>query len=150
MSTQMKFTQIIQFCILVAVLFLLLPAFSDSFKIVNETKMLHHPITKSDINPRTNETRTKIVLFEIGNMIAGEVPIVNKYDLDKGDNKTSIQTIKIIYEYYNGFSLAIVTLIFTIALDIRKLGAVFRRPFGPLISIFCNYIFSPLVRNYFI
>lgn len=64
---------------------------------------------------------------------------------DQRDCKIALKSVKIIYQYYYPTALVIVSLVFGISLQVQKLGAVLKRPFAPIISIFCNYIFSPLV-----
>ena len=61
------------------------------------------------------------------------------------DCKSVLKIVKLIYRYYYPAALVIVSLIFGISLQIQKVGTVLKRPYAPFISVFCNYIFSPLV-----
>lgn len=59
--------------------------------------------------------------------------------------KAALKIVKLIYKYYYPIALVIVSLVFGILLQFEKILAVLKRPYAPVISMFCNYIFSPLV-----
>lgn len=61
--------------------------------------------------------------------------------------KADVDLLNSIYKIYYKIALAIVSLTFGVALDVSGVGRVLKRPIGPFISAFCNYIFSPLVSN---
>lgn len=62
-----------------------------------------------------------------------------------GSCKSALKIVKLIYKYYYPIALVIVSLMFGILLQSENIVAVLKRPYAPIISIFCNYIFSPLV-----
>lgn len=62
-----------------------------------------------------------------------------------GSCKSALKIVKLIYKYYYPVALVIVSLVFGILLQMENIVAVLKRPYAPVISIFCNYIFSPLV-----
>lgn len=63
--------------------------------------------------------------------------------------RADVDLLNSIYKIYYKIALAIVSLTFGVALDVSGVGRVLKRPIGPLIAAFCNYIFSPLVSNLF-
>lgn len=59
--------------------------------------------------------------------------------------KSALKIVKLIYKYYYPVALVIASLVFGILLQMDNVLAVLKRPYAPVISMFCNYIFSPLV-----
>lgn len=98
-----------------------------------------------------------VILFLVFQKISATNKTENKNDTMKtlrtigqnrsnnSDCKSARKIIKLIYEYYYPAALVIVSLIFGISLQMQKVGTVLKRPYAPFISVFCNYIFSPLV-----
>lgn len=68
-------------------------------------------------------------------------------DGERNVDVSYIHLLQIVYESYYKISLFIVSLIFGIVLDMSEVGAILKTPVGPLISAFCNFIFSPLVNS---
>lgn len=62
-----------------------------------------------------------------------------------GPEMGKIKIVRLVFQYYYPTALVIVSFIFGVSLEIQKVIATLKRPYAPFISIFCNYIFSPLV-----
>lgn len=98
------------------------------------------------ISATTNQTENKNDTVRTLRTMGQNASVVGIRNLSNNSEcKTARKIIKIIYEYYYPAALVIVGLIFGISLEMHKVGNVLKRPYAPVISIFCNYIFSPLV-----
>lgn len=67
---------------------------------------------------------------------------IDKDTLDSG-------IIKLIYEYYHFLSAVSFGIFFGIVFEIEEARSISRSPVGPTIAILCNFILSPLVREFF-
>lgn len=94
----------------------------------------------------TNETINKSDAFRTSRTTDQNTSVFDDQHISNmSDCRNALKIVKIIYQYYYPTALVIVSLVFGILLQVQKLGSVLKRPFAPIISIFCNYIFSPLV-----
>lgn len=106
------------------------------FQIISATNKLENVNKTENAN---NSTRT---VKAIGNNSS----VLDAKNVPTHSNcKSALKIVKLIYKYYYPVALVIVSLVFGILLQVQKIGAVLKRPYAPVISIFCNYIFSPLV-----
>lgn len=102
--------------------------------------MLHKVSAANETKNESEHSRTLETLIDQNASV-----IDDQNALSKSACTTTLEIVKLIYKYYYPAALVIVSLVFGISLEFQKIGDVLKRPFAPIISVFCNYIFSPLV-----
>lgn len=131
----------IRFFILASLL--LVHKLDASVKLVDSSVLKESKMNETKLN-----ATAKIGINPIDRIFMDE----NQYLMNIKNNSISdvdVQLLQTVYETYYKLALVIVSLTFGIILDLPKVGAVLKKPIGPLISAFCNFIFSPLVRRSF-
>lgn len=118
-------------------------------KIDASVKVVDLSVLKESEMNETNETEwnatAKVGISSIDNIFTDKDQYLMNTSNDSISN-VDVQLLQTVYETYYKVALVIVSLTFGIILDLSKVGTVLKTPIGPLISGFCNFIFSPLVR----